>query len=496
MKNFIFDKNAPILLYGAAAIGNIMHENLKQQHFHVIGFMDKRACELSEFRGLPVYSMDDSRLSPKERSNIVVIVSVKNVFEHEQIVLELLKCGYRRVIYKSKSVLNGHATEDREALSTQYDIILANQSVEEKEFAETDTVEINEYKDNAVIFEEDTSIIVNLPMEFIYTNDYRQSESKWGNVNILSFFTHLGFFRFLSGDTAHSYEDYVNEYCIYTAPSSVSITEGWKNNVVRNRAMIFEQMNLSSELDSDFFIRNAPEAKWNKKGYFNLTSGKHRAAFFASKNQKFMPIKISKEDYQAFLVLSKADELNRLLQDNYVAELPLPIQHPYFYNYPCIAHEYYQKMISYYSDFIAQKIYSPSKELKWNRLTIIEITENPYGILNHFSRMGCNTYRVGEKKYEKNIFNDILHSSDIIELQPEAIPSVSVDYMFIETDDLYHLNKMLEKFSPKYCILTCDIHFVPAIEHYRLLHTAFRTYKENRLISVLCLQKENENEID
>lgn len=490
MSNFIFNNTVPILLYGAAAIGNIMHENLLRQNFNVIGFIDKRAYEISEFRSLPVYDIDDVRLNEDRRAEVIVVISVKNVFEHEQIASKLIQHGYQNIIYKPKSVLNNFATQNQIALSTLYDNILANDKLTVQTLTMTKKTILNEYKDHALICQSDDYVIANLPLEYIYTNNYSENESKWGNVNIMAFFTHLGFFRFLSGYPEYSYEDYINEYCIYTAPTSIEITDGWKKNVVQNRAMIFEQMNLSHELDPDFFIRSAPEAKWNLRGYFNLTSGKHRAAYFAATGQKFLPTKIRRKDYHAFLSLSDAELLNRDLQGNAVTELAIPIPHPYFYRYPCMANEYYYKMISEYSFFIARNLYFPEKQLCWEKLNIMEISELPYGILNHFSRMGCHAYRVGHKKYSENIYNKVLHSYNIIELDIEQAASIKVDYLFVESNDIKMLKCMLEKIMPEYCIVTCEMHCLPLVPGYHVTEASFSACKGGKPVFVFCIQKE------
>lgn len=497
MDEFRFDSTTPILLYGAAAIGNIMHENLLQQKFRVTGFIDKRAYEMTEFRGLPVYHIDDARLTPKDRASVSVIVSVKNVFEHEQIAAKLIKQGYENIIYKSKSVLNNYGSEDRIALSTLYDDILANKKIAEQNLSKTKYTILNEYKDHALILEneEGNYVIANIPLEYIYTNNYSENESKWGNVNIMAFFTHLGFFRFLSGNIGYSYEDYINEYCIYTAPPSIKITEGWKNNVMQNRAMIFEQMRLSHELDADFFIRSAPEAVWNQQGYFNLTSGKHRAAFFAATGQMFLPTKISKTDYKTFLALPDAETLNNDLQENAVTELKLPIPHPYFYKYPCLSNEYYYKMISYFSFFIARNLYFPDKQLNWKNLNIMEISENPYSILNHFSRMGCNAYHVSRRKFSDNMYQKVLHCHNIIELTFEQAASVPVDYLFVESNNEKEILTLLSQISPVYCILTCEFHHQLAIPNYHETDASFHTCKDGTHVSVLCLLKEKSCEV-
>lgn len=490
MGQFLFNQDSNIVMYGAAAIGNIMYDNLTGQGFRIKGFIDKRAYEISEFRGVPVWQIDDKRLSMAERESMVIIVSVKNVFEHEQIVMKLLNCGYKKIIYKSKSVLNNCATDDRIALSDLYDAILANEHINNQQLFETESAIIHDYKDSAIISDDGDYVITHLPMEFVYTNNYLKDESKWGNVNILSFFTHLGFFRFLAGENGESYEDYINEYCIYTAPESVEITDGWKMNVVRNRAMIFEQMNLASELDADFFVRNAPEAVWNEKGYFNLTSGKHRACFFAAKDYKYMPVKISKADYDSFLNIKKADALNEYLQKSGCSVLALPVSHPYFYNYPCLSNEYYRKFISYFSGMIAREIYFPEKYLHWNTVSVAEVSDSPYGLINHFSRMGSKAYRIGKPAAETELFNDVLHTHNITALSPDETAYPEIDYLLVEADDTEKLQTIISKLHPKRCIVTCNEAEMIDIKGYKMKAPAFRTYKGEKFVSVVCFEED------
>lgn len=490
MSNFKFDKKSKIVMYGAAAIGNIMYDNLTSQGYDICGFIDKRAYELSEFRGVPVWKIDDERLSMEDRKTVVIVVSVKNVFEHEQIVTKLLSCGYEKIIYKSKSVLNNCATNDKVILSDLYDNILAGNDIYEQDLVSTKTANIHEYKDHASIFQNDENVIAHIPMEFVYTNNYLKDESKWGNVNILSFFTHLGFFRYLAGEVDQTYEDYINEYCIYTAPESVEITEGWKMNVVRNRAMIFEQMNIASEIDGDFFIRNAPEAVWNEKGYFNLTSGKHRACFFASKGYKYMPLKVSKKDYEKYININSANELNHYFQKTATCVLDLPISHPYFYNYPCTSNEFYSKFISYFSSVIAKDNYFPGKELKWSDISVAEITDKSYGLLNHFSRMGAMAYRIGVENKDKELFDNVLHTHNIKQLSLNELEYPSINYLLIESDDMENIKKMISKIKPKYCIVICSEKYSFDINGYKMKKLAFKTYKADQFVSVQYYEEE------
>ena len=46
------------ILYGAASIGNIAKQSLENCGIEVLGYIDKRAFELQEYNGLPVWELE------------------------------------------------------------------------------------------------------------------------------------------------------------------------------------------------------------------------------------------------------------------------------------------------------------------------------------------------------------------------------------------------------------------------------------------------------
>jgi hypothetical protein len=74
-------------------------------------------------------------------------------------------------------------------------------------------------------------------------------------------------------------------------------------------------------------------AKYNPlKGVFNLLDGHHRVSFLYLMRQKFVTVKMSFSDY---LEWKNTDDINPVKQAiNKMNELPFPILHPAFYNYP------------------------------------------------------------------------------------------------------------------------------------------------------------------
>jgi len=61
-----------------------------------------------------------------------------------------------------------------------------------------------------------------------------------------------------------------------------------------------------------------------------MVSGKHRAAFLIHKNKTFIPLALTREDYNKYLNDEVAQHLLQYILDNKMNELPYPLYHPYF----------------------------------------------------------------------------------------------------------------------------------------------------------------------
>lgn len=426
MKKFSIKKQSEIYLYGAASIGKIVCENLLEKGYSVAGFIDKRADELKTFLDRPVISLSDvSKLD----TDAVVVVSVKNVFEHENIVQNLLNENAHNLIFKPKSVLENRATNEEIRIGDIYDAFLEAQEVDLSDINKTYAVSGYYYKDYALQREDGEACIALIPVPFVYTNDYDPKLHKWGNVNLFGFFTHDEFFRFLSGDKETNMEYYVNDYCAYTATiqKDIEITPQWKTNVVRNRAMIYEQMSLTLELDKEFFVRNAATAKWNtERKYFNLTSGKHRCMFLVSKGYKFLPLKILKKDYEIFCNIDKLNEVKLFLQENSINTYEGVINHPHMYKYAESGTEYMYHAMHMLTNFLAKEVYRVEEKVDFSNLLIVDGLKNYHCLARQFARMGATVLRKSTDELEKVI--DALETVTIKEV--ENVPS-EVDVYFM-----------------------------------------------------------------
>lgn len=333
MRNkFTTDTNTKIILYGAASIGLIMYGNLKKQGYHILCFIDKRAEEIKEIEGVPVYLPEDAYIQGCDKTNTVIIVSVKNVFEHDKIAHSLRKLEFKNLIYKSGVILNGEENPDLLQLSKAYDAILQEQEIPPV-LPVSEEIVLYTFRDySTIVVLDDESRITYVPVELIFTNQNKLGFSRWNDIPILLLYPHLQFFLSLNGEMEYTLDSYL-KFCEEAAlrQGNIEITESWKQNILRNRTMVFEQMKLSHDINSNFFIDSPAEAEWNFKGYFNLTGGKHRVTFLVAQGHNYIPLKISNQDFDRWLKALDSGAVCNYIQDNCLRSLPNAISHPYFF---------------------------------------------------------------------------------------------------------------------------------------------------------------------
>ena len=130
-----------------------------------------------------VGSIDD--IDGLDKTDCVVIIAVKNVFEHSKIADHLVKSGINSILYKPHSVLSGEGTEDEKRISECYDCLLGNQLEKLSHIPETKEVVAYVCKDSALIREEGAYVWARVPTCLIYANRTDEKESVWEDISIL-----------------------------------------------------------------------------------------------------------------------------------------------------------------------------------------------------------------------------------------------------------------------------------------------------------------------
>lgn len=295
MREYTLTRKTRIFLYGAGSLGSVVGKYLLDEGFQVCGYIDQRAKEIRTLHGLICYSKEDVD-TIVDRKNDVVLIVVKDVFEHERIKESWVQAGYYRIIYKPLSVINGKGTDEEIKISGVYDSVVGQRI--KPPAAVPLAPNIQPDGSDCVLSEEDDSYIACIPSELIYTNRNRTGKYNWGDVNVHAMVPHLSLFRSFSGDLTSDGGLYLAFCEENAAKDHVEVTSAWRQNVLRNRYNVYMQMQQYLSIDSRFFIRNAPEIEWNETGYFNLKGGKHRASFLAAKKIPYIPCRVLKSDFK------------------------------------------------------------------------------------------------------------------------------------------------------------------------------------------------------
>ncbi|MCM1258664.1 MAG: hypothetical protein NC307_12520 [Roseburia sp.] len=398
-ERFILKEGSRLLLYGAASFGTLLFEKLQHSKYFVEGFIDQRADEIPGLKGKPVYSIQDAVLQFSD-ADIIVVISVKNVFEHSKIAAKLYDEGLKNIIYKPYAVLNNVGTKEENAISKIFDDFLQGNFKYDVSLNQILPGENFIHFSEKYLLEQDRDFdVVFLSLLALFEN--KDLNSKKQERNVLFFFPHIQFFKFLQGNAKASARYYVR-YCEMAAEeiNSFARTDAWRENVIRNRTQIFEEMNQAYIFNRDFFQTSAPEVVWNDKGYFNLTSGKHRAAFFASKKNAYIPVKMSHTDSIRWLNKGAAKKVLEMFAEKGVMELKAPVEHPYFYQYPCNSTSFFYGVCATLAEKISRLYYvTPLDNYIDGKCVYLSLDD--YGLLGRFfARCGALVYEERKKDTE------------------------------------------------------------------------------------------------
>lgn len=345
-QNYILRKTDHILLYGAATTGAILHANLTKAGYCVAAFIDQRADEIDSYYGLPVWNIAAAGCYA-EKQAAVVIIAVKNVFEHERIAGNLWDAGFEKIIYRPYRSVCGNETEADHMLNAVYDQIIDRDGI--TEVSPCPAVmgrEQQPLKDHAIILDRGDYVTANIPAPYVFTDKYENQETLWGDIPCLGLLPHRALFDVFNGKWNPDYVEYMN-YCRQAAErcGGIVTSEAWEASVYQNRIDVFNHMQYSWEHNRDFFIKNAVEGVYNPKGYFNIRSGKHRIAYMLTKGSRYIPLKINKKDYETWRSREHAVHIANYLWENHIETLPVVLTNPYFYDFTSTSPAFYERVL-------------------------------------------------------------------------------------------------------------------------------------------------------
>lgn len=404
-KKYILNENSNVIIYGSATMGSMLVDRLHKANIVVKGFIDKRAYEIKELKGYKVWSIDDHELNENIDESTVIIIAVKNVFIHKEIIDTLIKnTSCRKYIYVP------FGTTDQEIITKNVFNTLFYEDINlPYELEEVKDIKLNCFQRADNRKEIENKVVLLVPTGMIFTNNVSKEQTIWGDIPILGYFPHIRLFQFFANEENGDIKSYL-EFCI-TASKDMQIlqSEAWMNNIIENRKNVYDQMLNEYDLSSDFFYLNAPTAKWNDKGYFNLTSGKHRAIFLISKGCRYIPLKISLSDEEKWLNSVKAEKLFNKLEAIGIASITYSIDNPYFYRYLNCSGALWNNVLSKIVCQLSEYLYDRYKTVSFEKIRVLNLYNDNKYILRYLFKMGARVVDLVDNDDIENDIDELLH---------------------------------------------------------------------------------------
>ena len=392
-----------IILYGTGGLSQKVKKTLNKNGFEVEAYIDRRAEDIITFLNKNVYSLSQAEVI-HNKSDYVIIITTKNVFEHNQIAAELLDIGFKNIIFKNYQILQGE--EGDEGLDEAFEYLLNQDRIPEKMIESIEFKTLFSLKDEAYIKDEAQDVYAYLPAFMLFTNTLE--DWFWSRVHIGTTFLTVDMYRRFKESCNPEFalicERYIEQFARKGASHLGLNTQGeWETYVIEGRLAVFREMERMLCLSPDFFVKNCPRVQGNpSEGYELISTGKNRVAFLVAKGYEFIPVKMSKECYGEFINISYFNELKKYMEENSVIEFKTTVYHPYLYKFPVKYDRYYELWLERVAKIIVEDVFKKTGKFDFTKKTVKIDCDDDGAASRYFKMLGFQVVNMyPESKLEK-----------------------------------------------------------------------------------------------
>lgn len=323
MDFFQIDKNSIFLIYGTGGDGLRIFKTLQKNNIRVAGFIDKRANDIKKLYDKPVWTLENI---PQDQDYIVVI-TLKNVYLHENISKQLTNLGIYKQIYTPISVLdkNENIDLDLQLYQIYQDLLqgVINKNCNIKLSNKKRKIIL---KDDLFIKKDDEYVTCYMPIELIF--NYKVCDNLQ-DCPMVAFYQLIELFEFFHNKItdAVAIENYIAYSLTWLVKTDMEFSKSLKQSWVESRYEVYKNMLDKFQFQIDYFVEFAPVVEMHSTIHFNLNnSGRNRVAFLIALGYEVIPIKVKKEDYHKFSSLSdsKLQQIEQM-ENNFFSRLPHPL---------------------------------------------------------------------------------------------------------------------------------------------------------------------------
>lgn len=455
MSYYKIQKKDKFFIFGAGLLGRHICDKLLDAGFTVQGFLDNSEFSIPYYRNVEIIPFKKAQNFTDADKKAIVIISLINPFDHNEVKNTLLSAGFSRIICK-RNILK---YENKYKINNLYDIItsfnrqFSAQMILDAEFEAWED-ETEDFQDNSFISSDNDYITAYLPIELLYAV---------GRPVIMQQQV-LSMFECFRGELDGNLELFWQYACKTQSNLPKKEIEKEKNRILDGRLKIYRYMTQALAMDPDFFVRH-PVTVVKQNGIFLIKDGMHRTLFLYSHGFRFIPCSMPVEHYKEWLNKGKVffDDKENVIT---------PILHPFYYFKHSITENMYKTRLDVIFKFLAeQNIYEGQvldmghnsgwfgRNLQRAGFSVISlVTESDREYINKINYIEdtnitmLNTFP-NDKKF------DFIISIDLVDFTDENMDSIkrmsnyATKFIFLEIKDLL----MLEALQKKYKILKCSI---------------------------------------
>lgn len=329
-----------ILIYGAGDKGRRVLNVLAGENIPVEAFLDKRAQAYEGFQGVPVVA-PNSLVGYEKKGDYAVIITVKNAYAHNEIAEKLKGIGFYNLIFMPLYVLKGG--KDNRVLNA---VMCANSNLTDQykiPLGEIPSVEFENLSvlpgADAFIGLSDGRVRTYVPAELLHMPNGFQSmwqipeRDKMLNYNMLiSYYAVYMYEEFAGGcidENAKGLRTYLAEAEETSRRNGMPVDQAWKDNFISGKLMVFQNMRNQLALHPEFFRENCAEVSFEKPTHFRVNgTGKNRISFLLSQSYQYVPVTMSREDYNRYWNEEALQEVRDIIGGS---QPDFPIAHPAFF---------------------------------------------------------------------------------------------------------------------------------------------------------------------
>lgn len=342
---FKLDSTNTILIYGAGGLGREIARRLLNSGYKVEGFIDKNADCINAQDNLKVYSI----LSATEHFSLndtIVIVCLHNALWHSGPAKQLYEKGFQNIIFLP--IDGDYNVCEKKRMEAAYDSIKDGVYENVKDIPSYKTlVDISYSEKDGVIEANSKTVTVWMEICSIYSNDVLKERGnditkRYGDVSVSALKPYIEMYKYCEDGNGD-----IGLYCyafkgVQNAVDDVNLKE-----FVDDRIELYDVLKQELNSGMDYFIQSAPLLKWNyKQKHFNVHEGHHRLLFLLSQGLNRAPVKITVEDYNAWVNKNAYEDCLMYIKNNNINKWITPINHPGLYYFTAKKKNIYSIILS------------------------------------------------------------------------------------------------------------------------------------------------------